>query len=320
MRFFTLLCAVFLLLPLSAFSSVDSLPPFHFSSTNLVNADYEYIPSTSYGFRRSGRRLELGTAQSQQRYKLDMNVPFYRGNKWTVAANLKYKYEQFALEDVQVYQADSLCFHHGNHPGFHVFSGSLLVLYKDSFWQRPFLATASLLTDGSEYSYPERINASVLALSQLSSRPDCKFMLGFTATSVPTAIFPVLPVFTLDYILSPSSSLNLIFPQQGYYRQYFGRHNRLSAGIRYVGELCFLYPKQEGFPSVATFNRNEIREELFFQHDFGHGLVVGVRGGGINDFWCKGKKKNASSILIKSWSPWHAFVGASVSFTPQLSK
>ena len=103
--------------------------------------------------------------------------------------------------------------------------------------------------------------------------------LGARLNTSPTAIFSILPVFSLEHKMSDKWMLDLTFPKYGYIRKDVFGNGRLSAGIRYEGELFFTYPKQTGFMDTYTYNRSEIGTELMYEYHLSQNFIFTIRGG-----------------------------------------
>lgn len=295
-------------------------PKAVFPSMNLVDVKYEHFFPYEYGMKRDGNRIEMGE-NKQQRVKAGLLIPFYMKNKWIVNGQIRYKYEKYDFENVEHYR-DSLSLMHDDREEYHFFVGAIRATYQPTLWGKPALFTASVFADGSNKELIERVNVDALGKITLYKDETTTFDLGLVATTSPTAIFYGIPFFMLEHKLNEKWTLDLVFPQSGYLRRSIGSNGRLSGGVSYVSELSFIYPDQSTYAhSAYTYSRNEIREELLYEHSLAPGLVFNVRGGGVTEFWNKMKKKNTSDKFVTTWAPpVHGFVGIGVSYMPQIKK
>ena len=284
-----------------------------FPGTRFLDFQYEQFSPTNYTSTLYGKDFEKGILSSQKRFKAALNFPIYMKEKFIISSSWRYKYETLSFKDVESYLVNEIGLQHDNHEDFHFFSGAFSFTYRSMLFNKNIVYNANLITDGSHKGF-ERFSATFLAVMVMKRNHTTTMTLGAQFNTSPTAIFFVLPVFSLEHKLNDTWMLDLTFPKYGYIRKDVFGNGRLSAGIRYEGELFFTYPKQTGFMDTYTYNRNEIRTELMYEHHLSKNVIVTLRGGGTNVFWGQMKVKNSSDKLIKTSQNMNMFFNVGVSY------
>lgn len=284
-----------------------------FPSTRFLDFRYEQFSPTDYTSTLNGEDLERGTLHSQKRFKAALNFPIYMKEKFIISSSWRYKYETLSFKDVESHLVNGIGLQHDNHEDFHYFSGALSFTYRSMLFNKNVVYNANLITDGSHKGF-ERISGTLLAVMVMKRDQTTTMTLGAQLNTSPTAIFFILPVFSLEHKLNDKWMLDLAFPKYGYIRRDVFGNGRLSAGIRYEGELFFTYPKQTGFMDTYTYNRNEIRTELMYEHHLTQNFIFTVQGGGTNVFRGQMKVKNSNDKLIKTSQDMNMFFNVGVSY------
>lgn len=284
-----------------------------FPSTRFLDFQYEQFSPTDYTSTLNDKDMEKGTLSSQKRFKAALNFPIYMKEKFIISSSWRYKYEALSFKDVESLLVNGISLQHDNHEDFHYFSGALSFTYRSMLFNKNVVYNANLITDGSHKGF-ERLSATLLAVMVMKRNQTTTMTLGTQLNTSPTAIFLILPVFSFEHKMSNKWMLDLAFPKYGYIRKEIFGNGRLSAGIRYEGELFFTYPKQTGFMDTYTYNRNEIRTELMYEHHLSQNFIFTIRGGGVNTFWGQMKVKNSSDKLIKTSQDMNMFFNVGVSY------
>lgn len=284
-----------------------------FPSTRFLDFQYEHFFPTDYTSTLHDKDMEKGTLNSQKRFKAALNFPIYMKEKFIISSSWRYKYEALSFKDVESHLVNRIGLQHDNHEDFHYFSGALSFTYRSMLFNKNVVYNANLITDGSHKGF-ERLSATLLAVMVMKRNQTTTITLGTQLNTSPTAIFFILPIFSLEHKLNDKWTLDLAFPKYGYIRKDIFGNGRLSAGIRYEGELFFTYPKQIGFMDTYTYNRNEIRTELMYEHHLSQKFIFTIRGGGVNTFWGQMKVKNSSDKLIKTSQNMNMFFNVGVSY------
>lgn len=284
-----------------------------FPGTRFLDFRYEQFSPTDYTSTLNGKDMEGGTLNSQKRFKAALNFPIYMKEKFIISSSWRYKYELFDFENIESHLVNGIGLHHDTHEDFHFFSGALNFTYRSMLFSKNMIYNASLITDGSHKGF-ERVNATLLAVMVMKRDNATTMTLGTILDTSPTAIFFILPTFTLEHKLNDKWMFDLAFPKYGYIRKDVFGNGRLSAGAYYEGELLFTYPGQTGFMDTHTYNRNEIRTELMYEHHLSQSFIFTVRGGGVNTFWGKMKIKNSTDELIKTFQNMNMFFNVGVSY------
>lgn len=284
-----------------------------FPSTRFLDFQYEQFSPTDYTSTLNDKDMEKGRLNSQKRFKAALNFPIYMKEKFIIASSWRYKYESLNFKDVESHLVNGIGLQHDNHEDFHYFSGALSFIYRSKLFNKNVVYNANLITDGSHKGF-ERLSATLLAVMVMKRNQTTTMTLGAQFNTSPTAIFFVLPVFSLEHKLNDTWMIDLTFPKYGYIRKGIFENGRLSAGIRYEGELFFTYPKQTGFMNTYTYNRNEIRTELMYEHHLSKNFIVTFSGGGTTVFWGQMKVKNSSEKLIKTSQDMNMFFNVGVSY------
>lgn len=287
-----------------------------FPGTRFLDIQYEQFSQVNYTSTLLGEEMEKGKLQSQKRLKAVMNLPIYMKEKIVVAATLRYKYEELGFKNVETSPLTVPALIHGKYVDSHFFSGTLSFVYRSKLWEKDVIYNGNLIVDASQKSF-ERLNGTALAVLMLKKDKVTNITVGAIINTTKTAIFPILPTFTLDHKMKDDWTLDLVFPKYGYIRKQMFENGRLSMGIRYEDALFFSYPDQIGFTDKTyTYNRNEIRTELMYEHHLSNTIIVTLRGGGVNTFWAKMKVKNSGNDLIKVSQPMNAYLNIGFSYTP----
>lgn len=284
-----------------------------FPSTQFLDFQYEQFFPTDYTSTLNDKDMQKGTLNSQKRFKAALNFPIYMKEKLTISSSWRYKYETLSFRNVESNLVNGIGLQHDNHEDLHFFSGALSFTYRSMLLHKNIVYNANLITDGSHKGF-ERLSATLLAVMVMKRNQTTTITLGAQLNTSPTAIFFILPVFSLEHKFNDSWMLDLAFPKYGYIRKDVFGFGRLSAGIRYEGELFFTYPKQTGFMDTYTYNRNEIRTELMYEHHLSKNFIVTFRGGGTNVFWEQMEVKNSSDKLIKTSQDMNMFFNVGVSY------
>lgn len=284
-----------------------------FPGTRFLDFQYEQFSPTDYTSTLYGKDMEEGILNSQKRFKAALNFPIYMKGTFIVSSSWRYKYESLSFKNVESRLVDGIGLQHGNSEDFHFFSGALSLTYRAKLFNKNMVLNGNLTTDGSHKGF-ERVSGTLLAVMIMKRDQTTTMTLGATLNTSPTAIFFILPTFSLEHKLNDKWMLDLAFPKYGYIRKEVFGNGRLSAGIRYEGELFFTYPKQTGFMDTYTYNRNEIRTELMYEHHLSESFIFTLRGGGTNVFWGQMKVKNASDKLIKTSQHMNMFFNVGMSY------
>jgi len=284
-----------------------------FPSTRFLDFQYEQFSPTDYTSTLNGEDMERGTLNSQKRFKAALNFPIYMKDKFIISSSWRYKYESLSFKDVEKNLVNEIGLQHDKHEDFHFFSGALSFTYRSMLFNKNVVYNANLITDGSHKGF-ERFSATLLAVMVMKRNQTTTMTLGAQLNTSPTAIFFILPAFSLEHKLNDRWMLDVAFPKYGYIRKDIFKNGRLSAGIRYESELFFTYPKQTGFMDTYTYNRNEIRTELMYEHHLSQNFIFTVRGGGVNTFWGQMKVKNSSDKLIKTSQDINMFFNVGISY------
>jgi len=284
-----------------------------FPATRFLDFQYEQFFPTDYTTTLHGKDFEEGTLSSQKRFKAALNFPIYMKGTFIVSSSWRYKYESLTFKDVESRLVNGIGLIHDKHEDFHFFSGALSVTHRSKLFGKNVVYNANLITDGSHKGF-ERISGTLMAVMVMKRDKTTTLTLGTILNTSPTAIFFILPTFTLEHKLNDKYMLDLAFPKYGYIRKEVFGNGRLSVGIRYEGELFFTYPKQTGFMDTYTYNRNEIRTELMYEHHLSKNFIVTLRGGGVNTFWGQMKVKNSNEELIKTSQHMNMFFNVGISY------
>jgi len=284
-----------------------------FPATRFLDFQYEQFFPTDYTSTLHGKDFEEGTLSSQKRFKAALNFPIYLKGTFIISSSWRYKYESLTFKDVESRLVEGIGLYHNKHEDFHFFSGALSITHRSKLFGKNVVYNANLITDGSHKGF-ERISGTLMAIIVMKREKTTTLTLGTILNTSPTAIFFILPTFTLEHKLDDKWMLDLAFPKYGYIRKEVSGSGRLSAGIRYEGELFFTYPKQTGLMDTYTYNRNEIRTELMYEHHVLKNFILTLRGGGVNTFWGQMKVKNSNDELIKTSQHMNLFFNVGVSY------
>jgi len=284
-----------------------------FPGTRFLDFQYEQFSPTDYTSTLYGKDFEEGTMSSQKRFKAALNFPIYMKGTFVVSSSWRYKYESLNFKDVESYPVTGNRLYHDKHEDSHFFSGALSVTHRSKLFGKNVVYNANLVTDGSQKGF-ERISGTFMAVMVMKRNKATTLTLGTILNTSPTAIFFILPTFTLEHKLNDTWMLDLAFPKYGYIRKDVFDNGRLSAGIRHEGELFFAYPKQTGFMDTYTYNRNEIRAELMYEHYLSKNFIFTLRGGSVNTFWGQMKVKNSNNELIKISQDMNLFFNVGISY------
>ncbi len=282
-----------------AIQKTEEIVTNKFPGTRFLDFQYEQFLPTDYTAKLYDEEMEKGTF-SQKRFKTTLNVPFFKtkDNSFVILGTGLYKYESFTFDNVERLPTTYPPLYHSDKEDFHYFATTLRFVYLSKLFSKNVMYNANIIADGSEKGY-ERINATMMVAFVLKRDKTTTITAGLNGNTTPTAIFPVLPVFTLEHQFSGSPwSIDLAFPKFGYLRRPLLKDGRLSLGLNYEGELFFTYPDQPGFMSNYHYNRNEIKVGGIYEYCFAKNFILTARLGAAFIFWGQMKEINSTNKLI----------------------
>ncbi len=169
-----------------------------FPSTRFLDFQYEQFFPTDYTSTFDDKDMEKGTLNSQKRFKAALNFPIYMKEKFIISSSWRYKYESLSFKDVESHLVNGIGLHHDNHEDFHFFSGALSFTYRSMLFRKNIVYNANLITDGSQKGF-ERLSATLLAVIVMKRNQTTTMTLGAQLNTSLTAIFFILPVFSLEH-------------------------------------------------------------------------------------------------------------------------
>lgn len=287
-----------------------------FPSTRFLDIQYEQFTPTDYTSKLHNENLEEGTIKSQKRFKLALNIPILKKEKYTISGSLRYKYDSFEFSNVEnKLDPENSLFHNG-HEKFHYFSNSLNFTYFSQLFGKRFIYNASATTEGSDKGY-ETINAVLIGSLILKHTGETTIAVGLLAQTKKTSIFPLLPVFSYDYKFKDSPwTLDIVLPKSIYFRKTMFGRDRLSLGLDFDGELVYAYPNQPRFHDDYSYKRNEIKTGFIYEYKISNKIITTFQGGVSTIFSGQLREINKTDELITTTQDINGYFDIGISFNP----
>lgn len=287
-----------------------------FPSTRFLDIQYEQFTPTDYTSEFHNEDLEEGTIQSQKRFKVALNVPLLKKERYAISGSLRYKYDSFEFSDVENKLNPKNSLFHDGQENFHYFSTSLNFTYFSKLFGKTFIYNGTVIADGSSEGY-ERINAVLIGSLILKRTKQTTISVGLLAQTKRTSILPILPVFSYEHKFQSSPwTLDVVLPKFVYFRRILFEHGRLSLGLNFDGELVFAYPNQPRFHDDYSYKRNEIKTGFIYEHKISNKIFTTFQGGVSTIFSGKLREINKTDELITTTQDINGYFNIGISFNP----
>lgn len=273
----------------------------------------EYQQSTPYDFstKAFGNNLPDGKVDNIYQFKTSANFNFIQKRNWIVGTTLTYR---FISLDVEKPDASQTIDYKEN---FHYHSQSLNLTHISKFFGKTALYTASLITDGSQEHFHERLRGMVTGTVVLKATRETQMTIGLIGFIDPSTLFPIFPSFTYKRMLQKGWTLDVVLPQGIYVRKNISENGRFSLGSEMGNTFFYLY-NLDNTGRTYALNQTEINSGLIYEHYFGKSFIATVKTGlkNIPNSRVFEKSSSQSNYIIQASPEASFYINAGISFNP----
>lgn len=287
-----------------------------FPSTRFLDFQYEQFSKSDYDSDLYGHAFEKGTITSQKRFKVAINAPLIKKQKWVLSGSLRYKLESFEFKDVENFPTTGPPIYHNDKENFHFFSTALNFTYFSKLFGKTFIYNASIVADGSNEGF-ERINGLLIGSLVLKKTPTTTMTVGLLLQTNNTSFSPILPTFSYEHKFSNSQwMVDIILPKYVYFRRPLMEKGRLSLGVSFDGEQFYAYPDQPNLKEVYSYSRNEVKSGFIYEYYINKKIITTFRAGLSTIFSGQLRERGEKDEIMKTTQDMNGYFNIGLSYNP----
>lgn len=260
-----------------------------FPTTRFVNIEYKYTTPSDIKTKNKSQFIGKTKIEEQNSVKVNINLPLYRFQKWTLIGNFDYNYTHLYLRDLQpLKNTFSSTTIDGSLFEGHVFNAAINAMYISRVFNKPLIYNMSVVSHFSEKGF-ERITGAGFASMLLKRDKKLSITTGIAVIVDPMILIPVLPIFGLEYKLRNDWLLSLALPQYLFVRKFFSQNTRLSFGSFMTNTSYYMHPNNG---HSYLYNKAEINTGIVFEQYLNKHLILTARSGVVNSLRGNINQKN----------------------------
>ncbi|WP_456314747.1 DUF6268 family outer membrane beta-barrel protein [Pseudomonas shirazensis] len=237
-----------------------------FPTTRTFDLQYEQLGSTNYDSQLFGNDFEKGKIESHSRLKAAFNMPFYVSDskRFVLTSSLRYKYETYNFGNIYNY---SLATNYTrNQQDFHYLAAAVSATYMSTLFKKPIIYIATATVDGNEKNV-QRVKGFVTANLILKRTASTTITIGALAMLDPSAIVPVMPLFTYNHKFENSKwDIDFILPQRLLFRRELLENGRISFGTELNSENFYLDLDNADLKGIYELNQLELKSGITYEY------------------------------------------------------
>lgn len=236
-----------------------------FPVARVLNLEYKQLTPYKFSSKYMGSNIPETEISNLYHFQGSANINFFKKNNLVLGTTLFYRYLSMNARQLKNEQ-------------YHYHSQSLNLTYFSKVFDKTVIYSGSLITDGSDKRFHERMRGMASANILLKASRESLLSVGIIAFLDPSALLPVLPSFTYRQDFGNGLVADVLMPQGAYLRKNIGENGRLSIGSE-LGSTYFYLHNIDGTKKTYALYQIDINSGLTYEYKLGKSFIATFRTG-----------------------------------------
>ncbi|WP_156307299.1 hypothetical protein [Sphingobacterium endophyticum] len=236
-----------------------------FPVTSVINLEYKQLTPYKFSSKYMGADIPETEINNLYHFQGSANLNFFKKNNFVVGTTLFYRYLSMNAGQMKNEQ-------------YHYHSQSLNLTYFSKVFGKTVIYSGSLITDGSDKRFHERMRGMASANILLKASRESLLSVGIIAFLDPSALLPALPSFTYRQDFGKGLIADILLPKGSYLRKNIGQNGRLSIGSELGSTYFYLHNIDETKKTYALY-QIDINSGLTYEYKLGKSFIATFKTG-----------------------------------------
>lgn len=243
-----------------------------FAIVRPLNIEFTHTAPYHFTSEQGNISLPESKVTNFTQAKISANFNFIKRKKWLMGATFGYRNTNAEAEMIDPFTEES----RKVDEDFHYLFSSLNFTYFSTLFKKRTIYTSSIMVDGSDQHF-ERVRGLLTGVMVLKANQKTKMTIGLLVNIDPSALTPIIPIFTYEHKFSNGFVADITLPKSIYLRKYVFNSGRVSIGTELDRTSFYLY-NIDGTSQKYEYRQLDINSGLIYEHAIGDFIFTGKTG------------------------------------------
>lgn len=282
-----------------------------FAIVRPLNIEFTHTGPYHFTSEQGNTSLQESKVTSFTQAKISANFNFIKRKKWLMGATFGYRNTTTEADMIDPFTEGTRTVDED----FHYLFSSVNFTYFSTLFKKRTVYTSSIMVDGSDQHF-ERVRGLLTGVMVLKANQKTKMTVGLLVNIDPSALTPVVPIFTYEHKFNNGFVADITIPKSIYLRKYVFNSGRVSIGTELDRTSFYLY-NIDGTSQKYEYRQLDINSGLIYEHAIGDFIITGKTGIKLTPSGRLFKKEDSFNDAVYETKPDPSFYfNIGVSFNP----